>query len=211
VTTKAASQLARQLHLRSADALLVVDVQRDFLPGGSLAVPDSAAVIAPLNAYIRAFDTRGLPIFFARDWHPADHCSFARQGGRWPVHCVQGTPGAAFAEGLDVRPADPIISKGTDATAEAYSAFSGTKLSSLLQDLDVRRVFVGGLATDYCVLETVADARAQGLDVVVLEDAIRAVNAQPGDERHALQQILARGAAMFTPSGYSAAPRDHQW
>jgi nicotinamidase/pyrazinamidase len=105
-------------------------------------------------------------------------------------------------------PADPIVSKGTDPSAEAYSAFSGTNLLSLLQNLGVHRVFVGGLATDYCVLETVSDARAHGLNVVVLQDAIRAVNVQPNDATRALNQMQARGAAFFTPSAYSAAPPD---
>lgn len=204
-----ASRLARQLHLRRGDALIVVDVQRDFLPGGRLAVRDGDAVIEPLNAYIQAFEARELPILFTRDWHPANHCSFSNVGGRWPVHCVQGTPGASFAEGLDVTPADQIVSKATDPVAEAYSAFSGTNLSSLLQDLGVRRIFVGGLATDYCVLETVSDARGHGLDVVVLADAIRAVNVQPGDEARAHKRMQARGAMFFTPSGYRAAPPNH--
>jgi nicotinamidase/pyrazinamidase len=184
-------------------------VQRDFLSGGSLAVPDGDAVIGPLNAYIRAFDVRGLPIVFTRDWHPADHCSFATVGGPWPAHCVQGTAGATWAEGLDVTPDDPIVSKGTDPSAEAYSAFSGTNLSLLLQGLGVHRVFVGGLATDYCVLHTVSDARAHGLDVVVLQDAVRAVNVQPDDGPQALAQMQARGAGFFTPSPYSAALPNH--
>lgn len=205
----AATQLARQLGLRHGDALIVVDVQRDFLLGGSLAVPDGDAVIEPLNAYIRAFDTRGLPIFFTRDWHPANHCSFAHMGGRWPVHCVQGTAGAAWAEDLDITPADQIVAKGADPSAEAYSAFSGTNLLSLLQDVGVHRVFVGGLATDYCVLQTVSDARAHGFDVIVLEDSIRAVNVQQDDEARSLNQMQARGATFFTPTGYSAAPPKH--
>lgn len=207
----AATQLARQLGLRHGDALVVVDVQRDFLPGGILAVSDSNAVVGPLNAYIRAFDTRGLPIFFTRDWHPANHRSFATMGGQWPVHCVQGTAGASWAEGLDVTASDQIISKATDPSTEAYSAFSGTALQSLLRNLGVHRVFVGGLATDYCVLATVSDARAHGLDVMVLKDAIRAVNVQPDDEARALNQMTARGATFFTPSAYSAAPPNRHW
>jgi nicotinamidase/pyrazinamidase len=202
VRSATATRLARQLGLRRGDALLVVDVQRDFLPGGSLAVTDGNAVIEPLNDYIRAFETRELPIFFTRDWHPANHCSFADAGGGWPVHCVQGTAGASFAKGLDVTSADPIISKGTDPSAEAYSAFSGTHLASLLQALGVHRVFIGGLATDYCVLETASDARTRGLDVVVLQDAIRAVNAQAGDEARALQRMQGLGATLFTRRVY---------
>ena len=205
----AATQLARQLGLRHGDALVVVDVQRDFLPGGSLAVPDADAVIGPLNAYIRTFDTRGLPIFFTRDWHPVDHCSFANMGGRWPVHCVQGTAGATWAEGLEVTSADHIVSKGADPSTEAYSAFSATNLLSLLRELGVHRVFIGGLATDYCVMETVGDARAHGFEVIVLKDAIRAVNVQQGDEARSLNQMDARGATFFTPTGYSKAPPKH--
>jgi nicotinamidase/pyrazinamidase len=181
--------------------LIVVDVQRDFLPGGSLAVPDGDAVIAPLNAYIGAFDARDLPIVFTRDWHPANHCSFKVAGGSWPVHCVQETSGASWAEDLDVTPADQIISKGADPSREAYSAFSGTTLLSLLRELGVHRVFVGGLATDYCVCATVCDARTHGFDVVVLADAIRAVNVQPDDEVHAMQEMEARGAKFFRSNG----------
>lgn len=199
--TRSASRLARQLRLCKGDALLVVDVQQDFLPGGSLAVPDGDAVVEPLNAYIRAFDARDLHIVFTRDWHPANHCSFTNEGGRWPAHCVQGSPGAGWAQGLDVTPADQIISKGTAPRAEAYSAFSGTTLLSLLHELGVHRVFVGGLATDYCVCATVCDARANGFDVIVLADAIRAVNAQPDDERCALRQMEARGAKFYRPTG----------
>jgi nicotinamidase/pyrazinamidase len=204
---RSASHLARQLRLRKGDALLVVDVQRDFLPGGSLAVPDGDAVIGPLNAYIHAFDARDLPIVFTRDWHPANHCSFTKAGGRWPTHCVQGSPGATWAEGLDVTPADQIISKGTEPLGEAYSAFSGTTLLSLLHELGVHRVFVGGLATDYCVCATVCDARIHGFDVVVLADAVRAVNVQPDDEARALRQMEARGAKVFRPNGPSVSPR----
>ncbi len=197
---RSTSHLARQLSLRRGDALIVVDVQRDFLPGGHLPVPDGEAVIEPLNAYIRAFDARDLPIVFTRDWHPIDHCSFTNAGGRWPAHCVQETPGAAFAAGLNITPADQIISKGTDPHAEAYSAFAGIALLSLLHDLNVHRVYVGGLATDYCVCATVCDARANGLDVVVLCDAIRAVNAQPGDEARAFLQMEACGARLLRPN-----------
>lgn len=197
---RSGSHLARQLGLRKGDALLVVDVQRDFLPGGSLAVPDGDAVVEPLNVHIRAFDARDLPIVFSRDWHPANHCSFTNAGGRWPPHCIQASPGAAWAEGLDVTPADQIVSKGTDPLAEAYSAFSGTTLLSLLHELGIHRVFVGGLATDYCVFATVCDARDSGLEVVVLADAIRAVNVQPDDKARALRQMEARGAQFFRPS-----------
>jgi nicotinamidase/pyrazinamidase len=192
-------KLHEQLGLRSGDALLVVDVQRDFLPGGSLAVPGGNDVIAPLNAYISAFEARRLPIFMTRDWHPADHCSFKSAGGPWPAHCVHDTPGAQWAKGLGVVPDARIISKATDAAVEAYSGFSGTSMLALLRQLDVHRLFVGGLATDYCVHASVLDARSHGFDVVVLTDAIRGINAQPGDETRALREMLANGATLFHP------------
>jgi nicotinamidase/pyrazinamidase len=189
--------LGKRLGLAPGDALLVVDAQRDFMPGGSLAVPDGDAIVTPLNAYIRAFAARQLPIFFTRDWHPPDHCSFRELGGRWPSHCVAGTPGASWADGLTIVPGARIISKATNRSVEAYSAFAGTALLVLLRDLRVRRLFVGGLATDYCVHDTVLDARTHGFDVVVLADAIRAVNAQPGDETHAISDIIDHGATLF--------------
>jgi nicotinamidase/pyrazinamidase len=192
-------KLHRQLGLRPGDALLVVDVQRDFLPGGSLPVPGGDDVIAPLNAYIAAFEARRLPIFITRDWHPADHCSFKGAGGPWPPHCVRDTAGAQWAEGLNIVSDARIISKATDAAIEAYSGFSGTSLLALLRQLDVRRLFVGGLATDYCVHASVLDARSRGFDVVVLSDAIRGINAQPGDETRALREMLAKGATLFHP------------
>lgn len=198
-TVRASPSLHEQLGLAAGDALLVVDVQRDFLPGGSLAVPGGDAVIAPLNAYIAAFEARKLPIFMTRDWHPADHCSFKSAGGPWPSHCVRETPGAQWPEGLKVVPDARIISKATDAAVEAYSGFSGTSLLALLRQLDVQRLFVGGLATDYCVHASVLDARSRGFDVVVLTDAIRGINAQPGDETRALREMLASGAALFHP------------
>lgn len=191
--------LHKQLGLRAGDALVVVDVQRDFLPGGSLAVPGGNEVVAPLNAYIAAFEAKGLPIFMTRDWHPANHCSFHQAGGPWPAHCVRDTPGAQWAEGLNVVPSARIISKATEPAAEAYSGFSGTSLLTLLRELQVRRLFVGGLATDYCVHATVLDARSRGFDVVVLADAIRGVNAHPGDETRAIREMLETGATLFHP------------
>lgn len=189
-----------RLGLQPGDALLVVDAQRDFMPGGSLAVPNGDAIVAPLNAYISEFAAQRLPIFFTRDWHPADHCSFREMGGRWPAHCIAGTAGAAWADGLTIVPGARIISKATDRAVEAYSAFAGTSLLELLQHLRVRRLFVGGLATDYCVHATVLDARTHGIDAVVLADAIRGVNAEPGDETHAISDMIDHGATLFQTS-----------
>lgn len=191
--------LHEQLGLRAGDALMVVDVQRDFLPGGSLAVPDGDKVVAPLNAYIAAFESQHLPIFMTRDWHPADHCSFKSAGGPWPPHCVRDTPGAQWADGLEVISDARIVSKATDAAIEAYSGFSGTSLLALLRQLDVHRLFIGGLATDYCVHDSVLDARSRGFDVVVLADAVRGINAEPGDETRAIREMLANGATLYHP------------
>lgn len=180
------------------DALVVVDVQNDFLPGGPLAVVDGDRVVAPLNRYIHLFQQRELPLVFTRDWHPANHCSFHAQGGPWPPHCVAGSPGAGFAPGLHVPANATLISKGAHAGIDAYSAFQGTGLGAYLQRLGCRRIFVGGLATDYCVLATVRDARQQGLAVVVLRDAIRAVAVQPEDGRRAEDEMLRLGAHPLT-------------
>jgi len=181
---------------REGDALIIVDVQNDFLPGGALAVPSGNLVIEPLNRYIRAFEQRRLPILATRDWHPPDHCSFLSQGGPWPAHCVAGTHGAQFASDLlmpvDVR----VVSKGTDPTHEAYSGFQGTDLAAQLRDVRCTRTVLGGLATDYCVAATALDARAAGFEVVVLEDAIAGVNLQPHDSEDALQRMAAAGVRL---------------
>ncbi len=182
----------------SGDALIVVDVQRDFLPGGALGVPAGDKVIAPLNRAVGVFERAGLPIFYSRDWHPANHMSFKAQGGPWPRHCVAGTEGAAFAPTLRVPANAALISKATTAERDAYSAFQDTTLASQLRAAGVRRVFVGGLATDYCVKATVLDAKREGFDVKVLRDAVRAVEVQPGDGERALQEMLQSGAQLTT-------------
>lgn len=181
--------------IREGDALLVVDVQNDFLPGGSLAVAGGDAVIAPLNGWLARFAAAGRPVFATRDWHPPGHCSFRAQGGPWPPHCIAGSAGAALAAALAWPPALCTVSKATGRDADAYSGFSGTDLDARLRAAGVRRLFVGGLATDYCVLNTVLDARRLGYDVLVLQDAIRAVDVEPGDGARALAAMLAAGAA----------------
>jgi len=178
------------------DALIVVDVQNDFLPGGALAVPRGDEVIAPLNAYLRQFEQRHLPVFVTRDWHPPRHCSFRDQGGPWPPHCIAGTPGAEFARGLRVPAGAQVVSKATGAQADAYSGFQGTDLAAQLRGLGVRRVVVGGLATDYCVRATVLDALAAGFGAVVLSDAVRAVELRPGDASQAVADMSAQGAQI---------------
>ncbi len=178
------------------DALIVADVQSDFLPGGALGVPKGGEVIAPINRCARVFEREHLPVFATRDWHPFDHCSFRQQGGPWPAHCIAGTSGAEFARELQLPAGTQIISKATRREAEAYSAFEGTDLAQRLRDAGCRRVFVAGLTTDYCVRATALDARAAGYEVVVLEDAVRAVDVHPGDGKRALAEMSSAGTIL---------------
>ena len=183
-----------EMSLQTGDALLVVDVQNDFLPGGSLAVPGGDEVIPVLNHYLATFEAHRLPVFATRDWHPLDHCSFHAQGGPWPVHCVAGTQGAEFAPGLQWPSSTSVISKAASSERDAYSGFEGTDLNSQLRRAGVKRLFVGGLATDYCVLNTVKDALALGYQVVHLVDATRAVNVHPENGHRALEEMAHLGA-----------------
>lgn len=186
-----------ELSLLDGDALLIIDVQNDFLPGGSLPVPRGDEVIVPLNRYLREFGARGLPVIATRDWHPPNHCSFRERGGRWPPHCLRGSAGARFAAGLDL-PADVrVIDKATDPDGEALSAFGVEDFGLELRRRSISRLFVGGLATDYCVRETVLDALRGGFRVVVLLDAVRAVEARAGDGDRAIEDMAGAGAEFF--------------
>ena len=185
------------LHVRPCgDALIVVDVQNDFLPGGALPVTGGDQVIEPVNRSLLEFARRQLPVFATRDWHPRGHCSFREQGGPWPAHCIAGTYGASFPSQLHLPAGVHVVSKATRLEADAYSGFEGTDLAQQLRQLGCTRVFVGGLATDYCVRATVVDGRAAGFAVVVLTDAIRAVEARPGDGERALAEMRACGARL---------------
>lgn len=184
----------------SADALLIVDPQVDFCPGGALPVPAGDRIFEPLNRVAR----RSARVVASRDWHPADHISFKAQGGRWPPHCVAGTPGAQFHPALDAR-LDHVVSKATRSDEEAYSAFSGTDLEAWLQERSARRLLVGGLATDYCVRQSVLDALAAGFDVTVLEDCIGAVDVRPGDGARALDEMREAGAAVADAEAFAGA------
>lgn len=179
---------------QAGDALLLVDVQNDFLPGGSLAVPCGDEVLPVLNRYIGGFMAQGLPVYATRDWHPARHCSFRAQGGPWPPHCIADTHGAAFAAGLRLPPDAAVISKATTEDQDAYSGFQGTDLDRRLRAANIRRLFVGGLATDYCVLNSVRDALRLVYTVMLLTDAIRAVDVQPGDGQRAEAEMVRLGA-----------------
>ena len=179
--------------LGGGDALLIVDPQVDFLPGGSLGVPQGDAVLAPINRLIDLYRTHALPVYVSRDWHPAVHCSFADQGGPWPVHCVAGSDGARFADALQLDDA-VVVSKATTVEVDAYSAFNGTALANTLRERGIRRLVVCGLATDYCVLNTVVDGLAAGFEVLLATEAMRAVNVNTGDGERALARMLDAGA-----------------
>jgi nicotinamidase/pyrazinamidase len=183
------------------DALIVVDVQNDFCPGGALGVQHGDEIVPVLNRYIAKFNAARLPIIVTRDWHPEKTTHFKEYGGVWPVHCVQRTHGAAFHSDLKLPQEAILISKGMAADEDSYSAFhgkgaSGTPLSQLLQELGVQRIFVGGLATDYCVKYTALDGIKHGLTVVVLGDAVRGVNLHPDDSEKALVAVRQAGATV---------------
>ena len=185
------------IKLHQDDALLIVDVQNDFLPGGSLAVVGAETIIPILNGYIDFFTSLSLPLFVGRDWHPLHHCSFSDRGGQWPVHCVAGTHGAEFSSLLKLPQQFFVISKATHEGKDAYSAFTGTNLANLLKQHGVERLFIGGLATDYCVLHTVQDALKYGFAVILLIDAVAAVNVAAGDGDRAIDAMLSAGAVAL--------------
>jgi nicotinamidase/pyrazinamidase len=182
----------------AGDALLVVDVQVDFMPGGALGVRRGDEILDPINRLVDRWRAAGLPVFLTRDWHPPDHCSFVDRGGPWPVHCVAGSQGARFSPALRVPDDACIVSKATRPDEEAYSAFRGTGLADRLRRARVERIFVAGLATDYCVRASTNDARAAGFEVVILTDVVRAVEVQPGDGQRALDEMASAGATLTT-------------
>jgi nicotinamidase/pyrazinamidase len=184
-------------------ALLIVDVQYDFCPGGALAVDRGDEVVPALRALAHRFAALGLPVYASRDWHPPDSRHFAVHGGQWPVHCVQGTPGARLHHGLELPASTAIVTTGQGRDDEGYSAMTGEVAGrgTLVDDLGARGVdhlYVGGLATDYCVKQSVLDALRHGIGVTVLTDAIRAVDVQPGDGARALDEMRSAGAAFST-------------
>ena len=178
-------------------ALIVVDVQNDFCPGGTLAVPHGDEVVAPLNKLIDEFLDRGDPVYKSRDWHPRTTKHFAAYGGTWPVHCVQDTRGAQFHPALRDDPRIKVISKG-EGDADGYSAFDDTDLGSQLRNAGIQELVVGGLATDYCVKNTVLDAVDRGFKVKAVKDAMRPVELQPGDGERAIEEMRAAGAEIVS-------------
>jgi nicotinamidase/pyrazinamidase len=188
------------------DALLIVDFQNDFCRGGALPVAEGDRIAGPVNALLDSFDL----VVATRDWHPPDHGSFvgvevdpdkwrgADPPSIWPVHCVQGTDGAELHPALDRAKIDVVIDKGQDPNSQGYSGFQDTTLAELLRERGVERLFVTGLATDYCVKNTVLDARRLGFEVTVVEDAVRGVDVEPGDSERALEEMEGAGAELAT-------------
>lgn len=185
--------MAKKLTLSGA-ALIIVDVQNDFCPGGALPVTDGDKVLPVLNLYIKRFREEGAPVFATRDWHPKNHISFKGNGGIWPPHCVQGTNGAQFHTGLAISKDVEVVSKGASPKDEAYSGFQGTNLTAELKDRGIKTLYVGGLATDYCVKHTVLDARKAGFEVFFLEDGSKGVEVNIGDSKKAIDDMLSAGA-----------------
>ena len=185
--------------MQSKDALIIIDVQNDFCPGGALPVAEGDQVVPALNRYIEKFRLAGLPIFATRDWHPDKTRHFKAYGGIWPPHCIQGSKGAEFRADLALPKDAVIISAGMAPDEEGYSGFEGRDdqvagLADLLRAYGVERIFVGGLATDYCVKHTVLDGLIQGFKVVLLEDAVRGVNLGPDDSQRAIEEMIRAGA-----------------
>jgi nicotinamidase/pyrazinamidase len=175
-------------------ALIIVDFQNDFTPGGALAVSEGDAIAGRLNELASSgdFDL----VVATRDWHPPDHGSFAEQGGPWPPHCVQGTEGAELHPKLDREPIDVVVDKGQDPAADGYSGFEGTELDRILHEHGIDDVTIVGLATDYCVKNTALDALRRGLDVTVESEAVRGVDVEEGDSERALEELRGSGATV---------------
>lgn len=188
---------------KTGKALLVVDVQNDFCPDGALPVKNGDRIIEPLNKMMNYARKNRWPIFSSRDWHPPESKHF-KPLGDWPIHCVQDSYGAQFHPNLKISGTDYIVSKGTDPNENGYSPFEGKAyfrpLDELLRYFKIKEIYIGGLATDYCVKAAVLDARRLGYKTYVLTDACRAVNLKPGDEVRALSEMANAGAQFITTS-----------
>ena len=199
--------------MQASLALVIVDGQNDFCPGGTLAVPDGDRVVAPLNELAARFTAAGLPVFASRDWHPPDTDHFQSFGGPWPVHCVRDTAGAAYHPDLRLPETAVVLSKGMDPAADGYSAFEGIseegqRLADLLAVQGVQHLCVGGLATEYCVRATVLEALTRGFGVTLLVDAVAGVDLRPGHAEQAIREMVAAGARLL-PSEALTLPRLH--
>ena len=194
-----------KLKFKQNQSLLIVDVQNDFCPGGALAAAQGDEVVPVLNKYIELFSKERLTVFASRDWHSKKTKHFKAYGGPWPEHCVQDSKGASFHPQLKLPPQTIILSKGMDPDSDSYSAFQGSDASgrdflSILKSRGIKELWVGGLATDYCVKSSTLDALKKGFKVCLLIDAIRGVNLNPDDSQKAIEHMLSRGATKMTYS-----------
>lgn len=191
--------------MATRSALLIVDVQKDFCAGGALPVPHGDRIVEPLNRLADAFTRTQRPVYASRDWHPQESAHFAPYGGAWPVHCVANTRGAEFHDALNLHDDTIVITKGQSVSDDGYSVFQGHTSAHVRFEADLRRrqvthLYVGGLATDYCVRHSVLDARHAGLEVSVVRDAVEGVNVTDGDASRALDEMRAAGARLTTVS-----------
>jgi len=186
------------LNLTNKDVLIITDMQNDFLPGGALAIKEGDLLIPVLNEYAKMFKRAKAKIVASRDWHPPNHISFITQGGPWLPHCLQNSEGAKFSPGLKLPEGTTVVSKATDPKKEAYSVFDGTGLGEQLQAQNIERIFIGGLATDYCVVNSVLDARKMGFEIYVLADATKGIDVNPGDVDKAFETMAKNGAIQVT-------------
>ena len=197
--------MRKKFFIENRDALLITDIQKDFLSGGALPIDSGEEIIPVLNDYIRNFDAAKAHVFASRDWHPTNHVSFHTQGGPWPPHCIKETNGARFSSDLKLPDHTLVISKATEPTHESYSAFDGTILANELKRLGAKRLFIGGLATDYCVVNTVLDALRLGYETIVLMDATLGINVNPGDVDVAIEKMVTNGALQATVDDFPEA------
>jgi nicotinamidase/pyrazinamidase len=186
-----------------AEALLIIDFQNDFTSGGALEVPEGDEIAEPVRKLAERLDV----VMATRDWHPPDHASFETEGGPWPVHCVRDTHGAEFHPAMEEIEIDEVVDVGRAREDEGYSGFENSELANLLRERSVDKVYVTGLATDYCVRASAIDAAKEGFDVTVVEDAIRAVNVTPDDGERALADMREAGAKVATSDDVLAGAR----
>ena len=195
------------MELTKTDALLITDVQNDFCPGGALGVATGDVVAATLNRVAKAFADKGSVVFTTQDWHPALHSTFKEQGGQWPAHCVQGTAGAEFHPALKLPKGTHSIKKGASPDKDAYSGFVDSDLEQQLKKANISRIFVGGIPTDYCVLNTVIDALDLGFETYLLADAVAAIDIEPRDGLRALHLMEGSGATLVTTDEIIGKPK----
>jgi nicotinamidase/pyrazinamidase len=193
------------MRMKAKKALLIIDLQNDFCPGGSLGVPGGDSILPVVNKYIKIFSRKKFPIFASRDWHPVRTKHFKDFGGIWPAHCIQGTKGAAFHPKLKLPKEAILLYKGMDPFQDSYSVFhsediSGRSFPAILNFLGIKELYIAGLATDYCVKFSVLDALKKGFKVKLLTDAIKGVNLKAGDAEKAIKEMEKKGARRIASS-----------